>query len=433
MPHLILFFSTGVSLQTWAQVGMLDRELALYRKYVEHGWKVSVVTYGGKEDLELKERLKGINIICNRWNFPIKLYIKYLPFLYASIFESADVIKSNQLKGAEVACKVASYWNKIFVFRSGFLWTSLSKERSFTETPASEDTNKSRHIEREIFPQAHKIIVTTEVMRRYVIDTYSIRGEKVSVIPNFVQTDIFRPDETKIKFPKISCVARFSEQKNLFNLIQACKDNKIALDLIGSGPLESKLIDFGRDINAEVNFLGNVPNGDIPGIINSSSAFALPSMFEGNPKALLEAMSCGLPVIGSDVPGIREIIKHKDNGYLCGTDIDSIRSAIACVMGDENLREKLGRNARNFVEENYSLDKVFEEEYQLINQCLFEFSQTNKITHTVFYKFTSFCRKSIISLYILFQILLFNGKKYIKRWIGSCSKYLRSISPKPGN
>jgi glycosyltransferase involved in cell wall biosynthesis len=79
-------------------------------------------------------------------------------------------------------------------------------------------------------------------------------------------------------------------------------------------------------------------------------------------------MACGLPVIGGDSPGIRELICHKETGYLCGCDAPSIREAIQEVLADPKLRTDMGRNAREYVVTNYSLDKIVESECALLKE-----------------------------------------------------------------
>ena len=57
-------------------------------------------------------------------------------------------------------------------------------------------------------------------------------------------------------------------------------------------------------------------------------------------------MSCGLPCIGTNVAGIKKIIKHKENGYLCETDAASIKKALLDVLNDKGLKERLPKSAR---------------------------------------------------------------------------------------
>ena len=111
-----------------------------------------------------------------------------------------------------------------------------------------------------------------------------------------------------------------------------------------------------------------MPNFDLPALLNQARVFIQPSLYEGHPKTLLEAMSCGLPCIGSDVTGIKEDIEHGVTGYLCGTDSDAIAEAIDVVLSDASLREKLGHNARDYIADNYSLDRVLEMEMEVIRE-----------------------------------------------------------------
>jgi glycosyltransferase involved in cell wall biosynthesis len=71
-------------------------------------------------------------------------------------------------------------------------------------------------------------------------------------------------------------------------------------------------------------------------------------------------MSCGLPVIGTDVPGIRELITHRETGYLCGTSAEALQDALGKVLSDARMRDVLGVNARQFVIDNFSLEKIVE-------------------------------------------------------------------------
>jgi glycosyltransferase involved in cell wall biosynthesis len=79
-------------------------------------------------------------------------------------------------------------------------------------------------------------------------------------------------------------------------------------------------------------------------------------------------MACGVPVLGADSPGIREQIVHGETGWLCGTDPESIRSGIQCLLRDEQLRTRLAKNGRAFIEQNYSLERVAESEYNLLQE-----------------------------------------------------------------
>jgi glycosyltransferase involved in cell wall biosynthesis len=157
-------------------------------------------------------------------------------------------------------------------------------------------------------------------------------------------------------------------EKNPISLLEAIKGLDVELLVVGNGSLAKRLREMAVRDGMAVRFLGNVPNLQLPSILNSSDLFVLPSLYEGHPKTLMEAMACGLPVIGTDVPGIRELIVHLENGYLCGTRPEEIREAILDVLGDSGQMARMGRNAREFVVMRFALDRIVEMELELLEK-----------------------------------------------------------------
>ena len=143
------------------------------------------------------------------------------------------------------------------------------------------------------------------------------------------------------------------------------------LVIIGSGFLKKEIEFFARKKEVSVEFMKNIPNEKLPEELNKSEIFILTSFYEGCPKSLLEAMSCGLPCIGTNVEGIKEIIRHRENGYLCNTDADSIRKAITGVLQDERLQEKIGKNARQTILVNFNFPKIMGKEINIYMKLVF--------------------------------------------------------------
>ena len=78
-----------------------------------------------------------------------------------------------------------------------------------------------------------------------------------------------------------------------------------------------RLSAFAKKHDVDIEFIPNQRNEDLPRYLNECEIFAFPSLYEGHPKALIEAMSCGLPVVTTPVYGIQNLVTHKVNGYLC--------------------------------------------------------------------------------------------------------------------
>ena len=120
---------------------------------------------------------------------------------------------------------------------------------------------------------------------------------------------------------------------------------------------------FAQEANVQVKLLGTVPNAELPAIINRYDCVLLVSLYEGNPKTLLEAMSCCRLAIGSNVEGIRDNIIDCKTGILCESDPESIRSAISkTVHMPPEEKMAIGRRARKYVIEKSSVAAVYRKE-----------------------------------------------------------------------
>jgi glycosyltransferase involved in cell wall biosynthesis len=359
-----LFFTEGVSLQTWQNVGVLEREVALYRGLITTGVSVGFVTYGNKRDLAYNKQFPFINIYCNKWGIPHDWYKQKLQ----RFPPKADIVKSNQVSGSLTALRAARQNGAKFIARCGYL-LSLNEERHGGRE--SQKAVNARQLEKTVFMQADSIELSTSSAARTVIQEYGISKEKIHIVPNYVETNRFRPFAVgRLDKTRIIVVGRLEPEKNLSNLIKAISPLDVQLQIVGSGSLRLDLEKLSFGSRANIDFLGNVSNIELPRLLNESDLFILPSLYEGHPKALLEAMACGLPVIGSRVPGIQEIIRDGENGILCDTDPDSIREAIGKLLVNDRLRQQLGGTARRFVEENFSLEKFLEMELSLIEELM---------------------------------------------------------------
>jgi glycosyltransferase involved in cell wall biosynthesis len=361
-----LFFTKHTSLTDWDKGGMFEREVALYRRLAERGVQVRFVTYGGAADLVYQKKLAGIDIVCNRWNLPSRVYLSYLTHLAPMFWSAGTIFKSNQLKGAEVGLKAAKRFRRKFIVRCGYLHAlTVGRQYGMDSLQAQE----AHQLEQRIFREAHRIVVTTLEMKSYVTQYYELPSEKTRVIPNYVETGRFDQLPNISREPRqVFFVGRLEVEKNLLTLFDALTGLDVELCLAGVGKQMDILLNKAKANHLNVRFLGRVANEDLPQLLNQASVFILPSHYEGHPKALLEAMACGLPVIGTDVPGIREIIKHGENGWLCGTDAMQIRQALETVLGDRTLQKRLGENARQTVVDQFSLDRIVEMELNLLEE-----------------------------------------------------------------
>jgi glycosyltransferase involved in cell wall biosynthesis len=360
--RLTVFLTHSLSLRTWYEQGTFDRELAIYRKLQEKGVAISIVSYGGRDEYDFASEIPDMRILCNWVGWSDKRYTHRLHQLHGLRLWQSDVFKTNQLNGAQVAVRASRLWKRALVVRFGFLWSAFAEQN---HAPESDWVQRIHRIQNEAFQHANRVVMTSPLMLDDVRKVAPTIEDKVTIIPNYVDTDLFRPIDQPKTYDLVF-VGRVSEQKNLHNLLMAMRGTGYSLAIAGDGDLRESLQDEFTDLSEQVHWLGRVPHQELPKLINQGQAFILPSNYEGHPKSLIEAMACGVPVIGTRVRGIKQVLEHDVNGILSETDAQSLRQAIENTITNPDLMTKIGNNARQFALEHYSLDQIAQTEYDML-------------------------------------------------------------------
>ena len=363
---MALFFTEGVSMQVWNKVGMFDREIKPYNILAEKFEKIYFVTYGDEKELEYKKFLhKNIEILPKKSKLPSKIYSLIVPFIYRRELSSCDVYKTNQMQGSWTAVIAKILFKKKLVIRCGYQWSLavIGWKLNFFKKKVVE------LIEFICYLFANKIVVTSVAAAEYIEKKYHISKDKIEVVPNYIDTDLFKKIESE-KNGDLIYVGRLEPEKNLEALLEALRGEKVKLTIIGSGSLDKKLKEFVLKEKLEVSFINKIANNEIPMWLNKHKIFVLSSFYEGNPKVLLEAMSCEMPVIGSNSPGINNIIENGVNGMICGLDSNSIKSVLENLLKDQELMDKIAKEARRYVLDNCSLKNIINRELELYKNLL---------------------------------------------------------------
>jgi len=358
---LALFFTQGVSLKDWQEAGYLEREAAYYQRLSEFVGPVSFVTYGWDEDAEIAQSLDGIRVLNNWSNMSVDAFARQVPKLFAQELSDIAIMKSNQIKGAMVAVEAADLYDAKSVVRGGYL---LSRFRANRGLSLRMRLGLWRR-EWKLFHKADSILMPTDEDAAYVRQWYALPDRIVSVVPNFIDTDLFKPmSEITKKSGLIGFVGRLSEQKNLINLLDAVsRIEGVSLRLIGDGDQRGLLEKLAAEKKVSVEFRGRVTHEEIPALLAECEIFALPSLYEGLPKALLEAMAIELPILVTPVEGSREIVEHNESGWVCDdTSAEAIFEGLTHLFGMRTSWERLGTEARIYATEHYSIDSVMAKE-----------------------------------------------------------------------
>lgn len=375
--HFVLFFTRPFSLQSWLKGGMLDRELALYIRLLDEVKSVTLVTYGDRSDLEIQKQYPDLKVICNRWGVSEKQYVKYITRILPLFMPKPAIFKSNQVLGSDVGLMSARRAGAKYMARCGNL-RSLNAARESGSN--SQQAIQAREIEKLVFPASDRVIIPTLDMANYIQKEYCVSREKIIVIPNYVDTTLFSPHKNiQPEKNRLCFIGRLERVKNIMAILQAIVGLDISMTIVGNGSLQPELEKFAKENHLDVDFRGVVSNKSLPVIINEADIYIQPSFYEGHPKTIIEAMACGSPVIAANSPGIRELITHEKNGFLCETSAESIRAAILQLLSNPDFRQLLGQNARDFAVANFSLDHVVDLELSVLEELSRELNKTNNL------------------------------------------------------
>ena len=222
------------------------------------------------------------------------------------------------------------------------------------------------------------IIALTHSLKNFVSIYYKVQEEKITVVPNGTDINKFAlKEEYKKKAKEIKeslnlldnvvmyagYVDKINGLTDIANVIPEIirKRPDVSFIFIGHGPEENKIIALSKRYPRNVKFLPMVHYNEMPIYYQMCDLFIIPrpstiSAETVTPLKLLEAMAMEKPVLGSNVGGIAEVIKHGENGYLFEKgNMESFRKTLLEILNRDN--SQIGMNARKTIVDNYTWDK----------------------------------------------------------------------------
>lgn len=368
MPHLAVFASNNNGLGTWKRIGSLCREVAIYKEFAQDGWDVSFYTYDRSRNLPdigfaAKVYSQWPYLLPRRLGF---LYRRLLPLLFFHRAKKTDIIITNQAHSSGPAILASRLWGAKVVARCGYVYGESTEKLGKT----GKRVRKRISEERTTFEKADRCVVPTKELANWISRNYGVSRDKIAIIPNYVDTEKFKPDVRVDKEFDIICIGRLVDKKRHQLLLNALSGTKLKIHLIGNGRLKEKLQSLAEEKLLQVEITERVEHSLLPQHINSSKIYVNLAKWEGHPKALIEAMACGCACIGAKSPGIENLIIDRETGILVDPEPQQICSAIKMLLKNKKLKERLGKNARDYAVEHFSLDKVFAQYKKVFEQIL---------------------------------------------------------------
>ncbi|HTZ11642.1 MAG TPA: glycosyltransferase family 4 protein [Candidatus Margulisiibacteriota bacterium] len=245
-----------------------------------------------------------------------------------------------------------------------------------------------RRLLRRIFPcWGDKIIAVSEQVKEHLLDDFKVEADKVKVIHNGIDLEKFKITDQKSKSeakrvlgfedsPVLGIIARLSDVKGHTYLIRAFPEvldsfPEAKLLLVGRGKMQAELLKLVKGLNIQNSVFFMPEVCDTMEMLAAMDIFVMPSLKEGLGLALMEAMASAIPVIGSNIGGIKSLIKDGTTGLLVEpSDIKGLTVAMLDLLENKDKAAALGKNARKFIRENFSQELMVEQTEALYLECL---------------------------------------------------------------
>jgi glycosyltransferase involved in cell wall biosynthesis len=265
------------------------------------------------------------------------------------------------LYDASIACRLAGLWARVPVV--------LTATRATLEYLPS----VAWWLDRVTARWCQRIIAVSQHTADTVVRVEAIAREKVVVIPNGVDLKRFAPRDVRSARAHwgigdsafvVASIGRLTQQKGYGYLLQALAVARKAIPSIicliaGEGPLRGALEAQVRALGLEgvCRFLGDVP--EIETVFAAADVTVLPSLFEGMPNAVLEAMAMGCPVIATAVGGSTELVRHGETGFLVPpADAAALASALVDMAASPDRRNRLRIRSREVAVAEHGIDRM---------------------------------------------------------------------------
>jgi len=233
--------------------------------------------------------------------------------------------------------------------------------------------------------QSDGISAVSHFLKDETVRDFSVPASRVDVIPNFVDTNVWRPNREPCHRSKLAPegqkivmhVSNFRPVKRLQDVIEVFARIKREVDarlvLVGDGPERPRALKRAADLGLrdDVLFLGR--HGSVEEILSCADLFLLPSESESFGLAALEAMACGAPVVASQAGGLPEVVVDGVTGYLLPVGaVDEMAEAGVRVLSDEAHAKQLSEAARALTVERFSAEAIVPRYVELYDRVLSE-------------------------------------------------------------
>jgi len=224
---------------------------------------------------------------------------------------------------------------------------------------------------------AHRIIVYSSSLVE-TLGLHLCRGRVIAPGVRFVDMKVFRPHNMFADRPyRIGFAGRFSAEKGILQFLHSVvllhkMEKELLIEIVGSGPLSSLVETFVSQFQLDgvVHLTNWIPHDQMPGFLNRLRLLVLPSLTEGLPNVLLEALASGTPVLGTPVGAIPDIIRHGETGFLIRSTLpQDMAMAIKEAVRSPALAD-ISDNCTRLARAKFGFEAALKRYERILDDCL---------------------------------------------------------------
>jgi glycosyltransferase involved in cell wall biosynthesis/SAM-dependent methyltransferase len=364
----VLTFTAGMSLRDWLELGLLDREWALYQRLEDCYDRIILVTYGKACDAPMAAKLgKNVEIICNREELEHAAYAAQVPGLVAKALANATsaVVKTNQMMGGEIAVEITQTLRKEgkrvgLVARGGYLWSRFEAVES---GPSASQAINAGSRERDLCLAADVVVGTSIAMTGDLAWRHGLDRERTLLVPNYVLPKTPVRESNEREQSTILYAGQLIQRKRVDLLIESVAllkeiGTEATLSIVGEGAQRDNLEAMAKEQGIDARFEPRLPHDQLLERMSRCTIYAQASSLEGHPKTVLEAMATGAAVVITNAPGLGRVVHHGLTGLVMPPEAEALARGIEGLLGDPAWRDAMGSAARESVRKTYGLDHV---------------------------------------------------------------------------
>jgi len=361
MKRILVF-----SLAYFPFVGGAEIALREVMARLKHKYEFRVVT-ARMRSLPSTEIIDGI--VVHRLGFGIKWLDKlfFLPFavLYG-LFHRADIVFGLLENQAALAARVVS--------RIQGAKCIINLQSGDTEEYIRNKLGIFYFLYNWVYGRKPKYVVLSRYLKERAI-AHGVHAQNITIVPNGVDTKVFSRFGVDVKKVRkelgankkkiIITASRLTLKNAVDDLIKAFsmvrREIPSVLVIAGTGEDEHRLKDLAKDLGVEsdVRFLGLVQYEKLPKYLSSADVFVRPSLSEGFGNSFIEALSCGIPIIGTPVGGIPDFLIDKKTGLFCKVrDPRDLTEKVKILLRNSSLSKKIVTNGQKMVKQRYEWSKI---------------------------------------------------------------------------